>query len=56
LRSIVERTLMDVMYEIPSRRDIRKVTVDALAIRGQATPKLYDHTGRLIGSQLDKAA
>jgi ATP-dependent Clp protease ATP-binding subunit ClpX len=56
LRSIVERTLMDVMYEIPSRRDIRKVVVDALAVRGQAGPKLYDQTGRLIGSQLDKAA
>jgi ATP-dependent Clp protease ATP-binding subunit ClpX len=56
LRSIVERTLMDVMYEIPSRRDIRKVTVDALAVRGQTGPKLYDQAGRLIGSQLDKAA
>jgi ATP-dependent Clp protease ATP-binding subunit ClpX len=56
LRSIVERTLMDVMYEIPSRRDIRKVVVDALAVRGQAGPKLHDQTGRLIGSQLDKAA
>jgi ATP-dependent Clp protease ATP-binding subunit ClpX len=56
LRSIIERTLMDVMYEIPSRRDIRKVTVDALAVRGQASPRLYDQTGRLIGSQLDKAA
>lgn len=56
LRSIVERTLMDVMYEIPSRRDIRKVVVDALAVRGQAGLKLYDQTGRMIGSQLDKAA
>ena len=56
LRSIIERTLMDVMYEIPSRRDIRKVVVDALAVRDQASPKLYDQTGRLIGSQLDKAA
>lgn len=56
LRSIVERTLMDVMYEIPSRRDIRKVVVDALAVRGQAAPKLYDQAGRLIGLRLDKAA
>lgn len=56
LRAIVERVLMDVMYEVPSRRDIRKVVVDASAVRGQASPKLYDHNGRLIGGQLDKAA
>jgi ATP-dependent Clp protease ATP-binding subunit ClpX len=56
LRAIIERTLMDVMYEAPSRRDIRKVVVDAAAILDQASPKLYDQTGRQIGSELDKAA
>jgi ATP-dependent Clp protease ATP-binding subunit ClpX len=56
LRAIIERVLMDVMYEVPSRRDIRKVVVDAAAVRDQASPKLYDHAGRLIGSELDKAA
>jgi ATP-dependent Clp protease ATP-binding subunit ClpX len=56
LRSIIERTLMDVMYEAPSRRDIRKVVVDAAAVRDQTNPKLYDQAGRLIGSELDKAA
>ncbi len=57
LRSIIERALLDVMYEVPSRRDIRKVVVDAAAMRGQSSPKLYDYTGRLLGmNQLDKAA
>ncbi len=57
LRSIIERALLDVMYEVPSRRDIRKVVVDAAAVRDQASPKLYDYTGRLLGvDQLDKAA
>ena len=57
LRSIIERALLDVMYEVPSRRDIRKVVVDAAAVRNQASPKLYDYTGRLLGvDQLDKAA
>lgn len=57
LRAIIERALLDVMYEVPSRRDIRKVVVDAPAMRGQASPKLYDYTGRLLGAtQLDKAA
>ncbi len=42
LRTIIERTLADVMYEVPSRRDIRKVVVDAAAIHGQADPAMYD--------------
>lgn len=38
LRTIVETTLLDVMYEIPSRPDIRKVIVNPEAIRGEARP------------------
>jgi ATP-dependent Clp protease ATP-binding subunit ClpX len=56
LRSIIERTLMNVMYEVPSRRDIRKVVVDAPAIRGDIAPKMYDYTGRVLGAELDQAA
>jgi ATP-dependent Clp protease ATP-binding subunit ClpX len=56
LRSIVERTLLDVMYEVPSRRDIRKIVIDANAVRGLATPKMYDQEGRSVGAQIGKAA
>ena len=56
LRTIIERTLADVMYEVPSRRDIRKVVVDAPAIRGQADPAMYDAQGKQIGQQLNLAA
>jgi len=56
LRTIVERALADVMYEIPSRRDIRKVIVDAATIRGQADPALYDSHGKPLGQQLNLAA
>jgi ATP-dependent Clp protease ATP-binding subunit ClpX len=56
LRAIMERILMDVMYEIPSRRDIRKIVVDASVVREQVSPKLYDHAGRVVGVELDKAA
>ncbi len=56
LRAIIERALLDVMYEVPSRRDVRRVVVDALAARAQAAPKLYDQHGRLIGGELDRAA
>jgi ATP-dependent Clp protease ATP-binding subunit ClpX len=60
LRSIIERVLNDVMYEIPSRRDIRKVSVDGAAMRGQASPRITDASGKGVGLQtslpLDKAA
>jgi ATP-dependent Clp protease ATP-binding subunit ClpX len=56
LRSIIERTLLNVMYEVPSRRDIRKVVVDAQAVRGTGAPKMYDYTGRVLGVELDQAA
>jgi ATP-dependent Clp protease ATP-binding subunit ClpX len=60
LRNLIERVLTDVMYEVPSRRDIRKVIVDAAAMRGQSTPKLLDGLGRNLDAQpplpLDKAA
>jgi ATP-dependent Clp protease ATP-binding subunit ClpX len=56
LRAIIERTLINVMYEAPSRRDIRKVVVDGPAIRGEGSPKMYDYTGRVLGTELDQAA
>jgi ATP-dependent Clp protease ATP-binding subunit ClpX len=42
LRAIIEGALLDVMYEIPSRPEIRKVSVDADAISGQSRPRLFD--------------
>ncbi len=56
LRAIIERTLMNVMYEVPSRRDVRKVIVDGSSVRGEAAPKMYDYTGRILGVELDQAA
>jgi ATP-dependent Clp protease ATP-binding subunit ClpX len=40
LRTILERTLLDVMYEIPSRDDIKKCVVRAETIRGESPPLL----------------
>jgi len=42
LRSIIEETLLDVMYEIPSRRDVRRCVIDADTIRRRGHAKLYD--------------
>jgi ATP-dependent Clp protease ATP-binding subunit ClpX len=56
LRAIIEDALLDVMYEIPSRHDIRKCIINAAVIRGEAKPELYDEHGRPSGAALDKAA
>jgi ATP-dependent Clp protease ATP-binding subunit ClpX len=40
LRTILERTLLDVMYEIPSRDDIIKCVVRADTVRGESPPLL----------------
>jgi ATP-dependent Clp protease ATP-binding subunit ClpX len=46
LRAIIEGALLDVMYEIPSRPEIRSVKVDADAITGEGRPRLEDEQGR----------
>jgi ATP-dependent Clp protease ATP-binding subunit ClpX len=56
LRAIIEEALLDVMYEIPSRQEIKKCVITAAVIRGEARPELYDELGRPIGVPLDKAA
>jgi ATP-dependent Clp protease ATP-binding subunit ClpX len=56
LRAIIEEALLDVMYEIPSNKEIKKCIINAAVIRGEATPELYDEHGRAIGAGLHKAA
>ncbi len=38
LRSILESSLLDCMYDLPSRTDITKVVMDAQSIRGDGAP------------------
>jgi ATP-dependent Clp protease ATP-binding subunit ClpX len=33
LRSIIEETLLEIMYQIPSRKDVKQVVIDANTIR-----------------------
>jgi ATP-dependent Clp protease ATP-binding subunit ClpX len=55
LRTIVEEALLDVMYEIPSRRDVRRCVITADVIRGLVGPELYNASGTRL-DRLDKAA
>ena len=55
LRTIIEGALLDVMYEIPSRRSVRRCVVTADVIRGLVGPELYGSDGARL-DRLDKAA
>ena len=48
LRHIVEDTLLDVMYEMPSLADITCCVVDRDAIEGQGAPTLRTKTGETV--------
>ena len=48
LRSIIENTLLDSMYDIPSQKDVHKLVVDASVINGDSEPLLvYDNPEQL---------
>jgi ATP-dependent Clp protease ATP-binding subunit ClpX len=38
LRSILERLMLDVMYDIPSRRDVRSITLTEAVVKGERPP------------------
>jgi ATP-dependent Clp protease ATP-binding subunit ClpX len=48
LRSILERIMLDVMYDIPSRRDVRSVTLTEAVVKGDRPP--------LVRKRVDKNA
>ena len=46
LRSIIESCLLDVMFEVPSRDDIKKVIITAAAVRGEEKPQTFATDGQ----------
>ncbi|MFN2184855.1 MAG: AAA family ATPase, partial [Anaerolineae bacterium] len=48
LRTIIEDTLLDVMYEIPSRTDVVKCVVNGETIRRKTRPLLLTQSGRSV--------
>jgi len=56
LRTIVEEALLDIMYEIPSRPEIRRCVITAEALE-KGRPELYDaQSQRLEDAFLEQAA
>ena len=52
LRSIIEQTLLDVMYELPSMTGVRQCIIDADIIRGQKPPLLLSDSGTVIDMEV----
>lgn len=58
LRTIIEETLMDVMYEVPSRKDVVKCVVNGETIRRHVRPLLLAESGSPVawgGEELKEA-
>lgn len=48
LRSIIEESLIDIMYDVPSTSDVAKVVVTAQTINEEIEPEMYDSEGDLL--------
>ncbi|MGG6431023.1 ATP-dependent protease ATP-binding subunit ClpX [Anoxybacillus sp. D401a] len=48
LRSIIEGIMLDVMFELPSREDVKKCVITAETVRGEKAPLLILHDGTII--------
>jgi len=46
LRTIIEETLLDIMFELPSQESIRKCVITADVIKGDSTPRLVMRNDR----------
>ena len=54
LRTILEETLLDVMYEIPSREDVVKCVVNGETIRRKVRPLLLTQSGRPVSGEQEE--
>ncbi len=49
LRTIIESALLDVMYEVPSHHEIKKVVVDREVIERNKRPQIVGEKGEVLG-------
>lgn len=55
LRSIIEESLIDIMFDVPSNENVTKVVITAQTINGETEPELYDAEGNLINNSKTSA-
>ena len=63
LRSIMERIMLDVMYELPQTENVEKVVINRAVVEGRAKPKLHfrkaekiNESGSKLGPSKDSPA
>ncbi|EOB7725302.1 ATP-dependent Clp protease ATP-binding subunit ClpX [Staphylococcus aureus] len=55
LRSIIEESLIDIMFYVPSNENVTKVVITAQTINEETEPELYDAEGNLINNSKTSA-
>ncbi|HFO0674742.1 TPA: ATP-dependent Clp protease ATP-binding subunit ClpX [Staphylococcus aureus] len=55
LRSIIEESLIDIMFDVPSNENVTKVVITAQTINEETEPELYDAEGNLINKSKTSA-
>ncbi|HDE5514441.1 TPA: ATP-dependent Clp protease ATP-binding subunit ClpX [Staphylococcus aureus] len=55
LRSIIEESLIDIMFDVPSNENVTKVIITAQTINEETEPELYDAEGNLINNSKTSA-
>lgn len=55
LRSIIEESMLEVMFSVPSRTDVKKVIITKETIKEGASPELYNAEDELINIEVTSA-
>ncbi|HDC6350825.1 TPA: ATP-dependent Clp protease ATP-binding subunit ClpX [Staphylococcus aureus] len=55
LRSIIEESLIDIMFDVPSNENVTKVVITTQTIIEETEPELYDAEGNLINNSKTSA-
>lgn len=55
LRSIIEESLIDIMFDVPSNENVTKVVITAQTINEETEPEIYDAEGNLINNSKTSA-
>jgi len=48
LRTIIESIMLDVMFDVPTREEVKKVVVTEESVNSEVTPQYFDTDGQLI--------
>ena len=52
LRSIVEDTMMNLMYDVPSHNDVKRIEITGPCIEKKESPRLFDSKGQELNTTL----